>query len=174
MKIAKKMNKTYRKLMIKQRESAKLLLLLMTTVGLCACGSQPAQSVYQVPESTASQQCFITQTDSQLWFDQEEEWNALPIRAREQFESVGIDFTRDSVLIVSAGQKPSAGYSLKLTNWLLEQDHWQVTRIIKQPATDSMQAQFITSPCVLVKIPKAIKSFTLTSDQGQVLGRWPY
>ena len=147
---------------------------IVLTSLLSACGSQPAQRVYQVPASTVSQQCFITQSESQLWFDQEEEWNALPIAVREQLESADIDFSAESVLIVSAGQKPSAGYGLKLTNWLLEQDHWQVTRIAQQPGANSMQAQFITSPCLLVKIPKAIKSFTLNNEQGQALGRWPY
>ncbi|MBL4796011.1 MAG: protease complex subunit PrcB family protein [Oleispira sp.] len=141
---------------------------------LSACGSQPAQMVYQVPKSTASQQCFITQTDSQIWLEQEDEWNALPIAARQQLESAQVDFTQESILIISAGQKSSSGYRLELTNWLLEQDHWQVTRIAHQPPADSMQAQVITSPCLLVKIPKTIKSFTLNNEQGQMLGRWPY
>ena len=141
---------------------------------LSACGSQPAQMVYQVPKSTASQQCFITQSDSQIWLEQEDEWNALPIAARQQLESAQVDFTQESILIISAGQKSSSGYRLELTNWLLEQDHWQVTRIAHQPPADSMQAQVITSPCLLVKIPKTIKSFTLNNEQGQMLGRWPY
>ena len=141
---------------------------------LSACGSQPAQMVYQVPKSTMSQQCFITQTDSQIWLEQEEEWNALPIAARQQLESAQVDFSEESILIISAGQKSSSGYRLELTNWLLEQDHWQVTRIAHQPPADSMQAQVITSPCLLVKIPKTIKSFTLNNEQGQMLGRWPY
>lgn len=139
-----------------------------------ACGSQPAQVVYQVPKSIASQQCYITQSESQIWIDQEEEWAALPIAARQQLESADVDFSQESILIVSAGQKSSSGYRLELTNWLLEQDHWQVTRIAHQPRANSMQAQLITSPCLLVKIPKTIKSFTLNNEQGQVLGRWPY
>lgn len=141
---------------------------------LSACGSQPAQMVYQIPKSNASQQCFITQSESYIWLEQEEQWNELPKAARQQFESAQIDFSKESILIISAGQKTSAGYGLELTNWLLEQDHWQVTRVAHQPPADSMQAQVITSPCVLVKIPKSIKSLTLNSDQGQMLGRWPY
>lgn len=141
---------------------------------LSACGSQPAQKVYQVPKSMASQQCFITSSESQIWLDQKEEWEALPIAARQQFESADLDFTQHSILIISAGQKSSAGYGLELTHWLLEQDHWRVTRIARQPPEGIMQAQVITSPCLLVKIPKTIKSFTLNSEEGQVLGRWPY
>lgn len=146
----------------------------MLTSLISACGSQPAQKVYQVPKSFASQQCFITQSESQIWLEQEEEWNELPEAAKQQFESAQIDFAKESVLIVSMGQKSSSGYHLELTNWLLEQDHWQVTRMAHQPPADAMLAQVITSPCLLVKIPKSIKSFTLNSEQGQTLGRWPY
>lgn len=156
----------------------KNFLLTFSTIVLTslisACGSQPAQMVYQVPKSTVSQQCFITQSDSQIWLEQEEEWNALPIGAKQQLKSAQVDFTKDNVLIISAGQKSSAGYRLELTNWLLEQDHWQVTRIAHQPPADSMQAQVITSSCLLVKVPKTIKSFTLNNEQGEMLGRWPY
>jgi len=150
-----------------------LFFIVLTTL-LSACGSQPAQMTYQVPKATASQQCFITQSESQIWLEQEAEWKALPIAARQTLESTPIDFTQESILIISAGQKSSAGYRFELTNWLLEQDHWQVTRISHQPLAGSMQAQIITSPCLWVRIPKTIKSFTLNDEQGKVLGRWPY
>ncbi len=101
---------------------------------LSACGSQPAQMVYQIPKSNASQQCFITQSESYIWLEQEEQWNELPEAAKQQFESAKIDFSKESILIISAGQKTSAGYGLELTNWLLEQDHWQVTRVARQPS----------------------------------------
>jgi uncharacterized lipoprotein YmbA len=74
-----------------------LLSILISTVLislLSACGSQPAQVIYQVPETMVSQQCFITQSESQIWLEQEEEWNALPIAARQQFESEEIDFSQ--------------------------------------------------------------------------------
>lgn len=141
---------------------------------LSACGSQPAQKVYQVPSSLTSQQCFLSQSESQIWLEKKEEWEALPVAARQQFESAEIDFTQHNILIISGGQKNTAGYGLELTHWLLEQDHWQVTRIVRQPPEGAMLAQVITSPCLLVKIPKSIKTFTLNSEKGQVLGRWPY
>lgn len=141
---------------------------------LSACGSQPAQKVYQVPSSLKSQQCFLTQSESQIWLEKKEEWEALPVAARQQFEPAEVDFNQYNVLIISAGQKATAGYDLELTHWLLEQDHWQVTRIVRQPPEGAMLAQVITSPCLLVKIPKAIKTFALNDENGQVLGRWPY
>lgn len=151
-----------------------LLSAILLTSLLSACGSQPAQIMYSVPKQIVSQQCFITQAESQVWLEREDEWNGLPENAKQQLSAAGIDFTRSNVLIISTGQKPTPGYSLELTNWLLEQDHWQVTRIARSPSVNSMKAQVITSPCLLVKIPKSIKSITINNEQGQPLGRWPY
>ncbi len=143
-------------------------------IALTACGSQPAQIIHSVPISYSSQQCFVSQAESYIWLEQEDEWLTLPEKIRQQLAQANINWLEENILIVSGGQKPSAGYGIELTNWLLEQNHWQVTRIAHQPAADSMQAQMMTSPCTLVKIPKMVKSFTLHNGQGQALGRWPY
>jgi hypothetical protein len=153
---------------------ASVVSAIMITSLLSACGSQPAQVVYQVPNTLTNQQCFVTQSEEQIWFEGEDEWNELPKGVRHKLGAEEIDFTKNNVLIVSAGQKPTSGYALELTNWLLEQDYWQVTRLLHQPAANGMSAQVITSPCLMVKIPKSIKSFTLNDEQGQSLGHWPY
>lgn len=157
-----------------RKSSVKVLWLLVSVGALSACGSQPAQVSYTVPVSFQSQHCYITQSESFIWLETESEWLALPPQSREQFEHTELDWIDENILIVSAGQKPSAGYGIGLSHWFLEQDHWHVTRVEHQPSADSMQAQMITSPCSLVKIPKSVKSFTLKSDQGRTLGRWPF
>jgi hypothetical protein len=156
------------------KKYSRMLWLLMISITLLACGSQPAQVVYVVPVGIQSQQCFISQTESYIWLEQEDEWLKLPVQAREQFEAEKVNWLEENVLIASLGQKPSAGYGIELNNWLLEQDHWQVMRKTQKPTAGRMQAQIITSPCIMVKIPKSIKSFTLNNQQGQALGRWPY
>jgi hypothetical protein len=156
------------------KKYSQVLWLLMTSMTLLACGSQPAQVVYSVPIGIQSQQCFITQVESYIWLEQKDEWLELPVQSRQQFEAVKVNWLEENVLIVSLGQKPSAGYGIELNNWLLEQDHWQVMRTSQKPIAGRMQAQMITSPCIMVKIPKSIKSFTLNNPQGQALGRWPY
>jgi hypothetical protein len=152
----------------------RLTILMLWQMLLSACGSQPALVAYSVPSSYQSHQCYVSQLESFIWLEQENQWFSLPETVRQQFERIEMNWLEENILLVSIGQKNSAGYRIELTNWLLEQDHWQVTRIAHQPARDSMQAQMITSPCVLVKIPKAIKSLTLTNDKGQALGYWPY
>ena len=141
---------------------------------LVGCGSQPAQPSYSVPQRAYSQQCNITQSESYIWLEQEDEWLALPEQARQQFEQEQIDWLKENVLIVSLGQKNTAGYDIELSQWLLEQDYWQVTRITRAPHAGKLNAMVMTSPCVMVKIPKSIKSFSLMNPEGRVLGRWPY
>ncbi len=150
------------------------VMTIVLTVFMTSCGSQPASEGYAVPKSFHSQQCYLTQGESYIWLEQEDEWLALPAAIRQQMKSTAINWLAENVFIVSMGQKPSAGYGIKLSNWLLEQHHWQVTRITHDPEPGSLQAMMISSPCVLVKIPKTIKSFSLKNEQDQVLGRWPY
>lgn len=151
-----------------------VIVLLMPLFVMVGCGSQPVHKSYAIPERSHSQQCYITQKESYIWLEQEDEWFALPLKARQQFEQEQIDWSEENVLIVSLGQKPSAGFGIELSQWLLEQDYWQVTRITSEPESGSMQAMMMSSPCVLVKIPKTIKSFSLINPEGRILGRWPY
>jgi hypothetical protein len=147
---------------------------IIITSLLLACGSQPVRVIYQVPNTITSQQCFVSESEGQVWLEREDEWNELPEGVKHKLGADRIDFTKNNVLIVSAGQKPTSGYGVELTNWLLEQDHWQASRLMHQPAVNTMSAQVITSPCLMVKIPKSIKSFTLKDGKGQLLGHWPY
>ena len=151
-----------------------LFLAIAILSSLVGCGSQPAQPSYSVPQRAYSQQCNITQSESYIWLEQEDEWLGLPEQARQQFEQEQIDWIKENVLIVSLGQKNTAGYDIELSQWLLEQDYWQVTRITRAPQAGKLNAMVMTSPCVMVKIPKGIKSFSLINPEGRVLGRWPY
>ncbi len=158
--------------MLNKQKNALLIGVLFSSI--IACGSQPAQKAYTVPANFQSQQCYVSQGESYFWLEQEDEWLALPTAIRQQLNHADINWLEENILIVSAGQKPTVGFGIELSNWLMEQDHWQVTKIDHRPAIDSLQAQMLTSPCTLVKIPKLIRSFTLKGEQGQVLGNWPY
>lgn len=151
-----------------------VIVLFMPIFVMVGCGSNPAHESYAVPERSYSQQCYITQKESYIWLEQEHEWLALPLKVRQQFEQENVNWLEENVFIASLGQKPTAGFNIELSQWLLEQNYWQVTRIIDEPKPGSMQAMMISSPCVLVKIPKTIKSFSLINPEGRILGRWPY
>lgn len=148
------------------------IMVVFTAFFVASCSSQPNYESVAIPKSFHSQQCYITQSESYIWLEQEDEWLTLPEISQQQFEQAQINWLEDNILIVSLGQKPTAGFDLKLTSWLMEQNHWQVERHVKTPKSDTMRAAVITSPCVLIKIPKTIKSFTLKAENGAALGSW--
>ena len=141
---------------------------------LQACGAQPAQVLQPLPKSYSTQQCYVSEGEVNIWLEEKAEWDQLPAQTREAFSHVDINWQQERILLLSEGQKPSAGYDLKVEGWLLEQDYWQARKLVRTPAPDSLQAQMITSPCLLLVLPKTVKSFTLKNAANQEIGRWPY
>lgn len=67
------------------------------------------------------------------------------------------DFERRRVLLVALGERPTAGYGIGLERETLEiQGDTAVLRVaVTRPPADSMQAQVITAPCMLVTVEPA-------------------
>lgn len=67
-----------------------------------------------------------------------------------------VEFDRHRVVLVALGEQPSAGYGLALQRDTLDvQGDRAVLRIaVTRPAADSMQAQVVTSPCMLVAVER--------------------
>lgn len=66
-----------------------------------------------------------------------------------------IDFDREMVVGVFLGTRPTAGYGVEITG-IEEQDGVRVVRYRETiPPRDAITAQVLTSPFVLVTIPKA-------------------
>jgi hypothetical protein len=66
-----------------------------------------------------------------------------------------VDFTSEGVLFISMGQRPTVGYSLSFVQgWLrLKSDILEVKVIWLEPPPGYRQAQMLTEPCMLLKIP---------------------
>ena len=58
------------------------------------------------------------------------------------------------LVLVAAGQKPSAGYSIRVDTsaWSREQNDLVLNVVQGSPPADSMQAAVMTSPCVVIAI----------------------
>lgn len=67
-----------------------------------------------------------------------------------------IDFSRSHLLFLSMGKKPTAGYRIVLdAEKLTFADHMAVVRVLwQEPTPDSIQAQMVTTPYLLLKLPK--------------------
>jgi len=61
-----------------------------------------------------------------------------------------LDLERDMAILVSDGQKPSAGWSLEVTNLTIENGELIVHARLSAPPADTMQAQVVTAPCEII------------------------
>ena len=67
-----------------------------------------------------------------------------------------VDFSREGVLLIAMGQRPSAGYGLSLEGETTVRDGVLAVRVDwREPQPGYRQAQVVTSPCLLVKVPAA-------------------
>jgi hypothetical protein len=67
-----------------------------------------------------------------------------------------VDFPREGVLLIAMGQQPSAGYGLSLNGDAAVRDGVLTVRVDwREPSPGYRQAQVMSSPCLLAKMPDA-------------------
>jgi hypothetical protein len=64
----------------------------------------------------------------------------------------GVDFRKHTVVAVFAGEKPTAGYSVRITKVEKEGDTCVVHHVVSGPPRDAMVAQVITYPYIVVRL----------------------
>lgn len=64
-----------------------------------------------------------------------------------------VDLAREHLVFVTLGQKPTAGYSVALEQAHFSGDTLALEMQVRQPASGSIVAQVITSPCAVVAVP---------------------
>jgi len=79
---------------------------------------------------------------------------------------------RDPLLVaVSRGPQPTAGYALALDSATLDTGTASLHVRWQTPPTDSLQAQVITHPCLVVGLPRApVKRVRVVDQSGTVIG----
>ena len=82
-------------------------------------------------------------------------------------EPAPVNFDREVVLLIDMGQRRTAGYALTLAHETVkvtgQTAHLRVAWV--EPPPEAMVAQVLTSPCVLVKFPRAGLSAVRVVDQ---------
>ncbi|MBY6192710.1 protease complex subunit PrcB family protein [Marinobacter hydrocarbonoclasticus] len=63
-----------------------------------------------------------------------------------------VDLSREALVMVTLGQKPTAGYSVGLQSALAQGKSLVLDMRVSEPAPDMMVAQVITSPCVVLAV----------------------
>jgi len=85
-----------------------------------------------------------------------------------------VDFSEDSVLLISMGQRRTAGYRLALSSDPLRLRDGELTVPVEwtEPADGLFVAQVITHPCMIITVPKHdIRFVTVVDQDGKVLLR---
>ncbi len=96
---------------------------------------------------------------SSAWINSNEELNAFLTTSGKNtipFFSPP-NFSTHKLLVVYSGEKPSTGYSMGLASQKYSQatNKWEIQISESTPSPDSVQAQVITSPCLMLRIPRA-------------------
>ncbi len=83
-----------------------------------------------------------------------EEWSRLwNLHAGERTRPT-VDFSRDVVVAVFMGTRPTAGFSIEIVRVRQEGPALVVTYKETRPAPDSVTAQILTSPYDIVAVPR--------------------
>lgn len=90
--------------------------------------------------------------------------------AQDRAAALGIDFNASRILLVRMGQKPTAGYSLKLdpASCRISKSTAAVSLVWSEPAPGMVTAQVITTPYILLTISKeGYDSVKVVDQHGQ-------
>jgi hypothetical protein len=84
-----------------------------------------------------------------------EEWTALWNEHAAERAKPSVDFSKEMVVGVFLGSKPTAAYSVAIVSTLAKNDALLVQYRVAQPAAGRIRAQVITFPYHLVAVPKS-------------------
>ena len=98
--------------------------------------------------------------------------NLLSMTGGDATPAAGAGDDQDPLLIaISRGPQPTAGYSIAFESAMLDQGTARLSVRWQTPAADTVQAQVITHPCLVVALPRvAVKRVTVADQSGQTLG----
>ena len=108
-----------------------------------------------------------------IWIEDPDQIQKMLIRltkytiGAQQDLSSRIDFSREGILILAMGQKPTGGYGLELNREFaaLSDDTAVLSVSWIDPPADAILPQVITSPCLMLILPKGPYSQIQLLDQ---------
>ena len=108
------------------------------------------------------QQCNVLQAQTR-WLDSPQAYQALFEELRKTYvggsgqQPPPVDFTQNGVLLVAMGQKNTGGYAVDLaaSDAEISESILKLSVNWHEPKKGMMVTQALTSPCLLLKVPKA-------------------
>lgn len=82
-----------------------------------------------------------------------------------------VDFSEEAVLLISMGQRPTAGYRLRLSTDYLHVRDGELTVPVTWtvPAAGELVAQVITHPCLILTLPRTDVRSIKVKDQADTV-----
>ncbi|MBL1432770.1 MAG: protease complex subunit PrcB family protein [Gammaproteobacteria bacterium] len=137
---------------------SQLLTVSLAAVLLVAC-VQPTQQVDKemvVEFLVASEQCAIEKSIAYRIESAIDLSRAYGLLGGNKKPEANIDWQQERVLLLAMGRQASAGYSLTLASSRAIHNNGElaISVLWQEPEPHTMQAQLVTSPCLLVKLPR--------------------
>lgn len=139
-------------------------------VALSACSSTPTELA--VTQHSAQPQCAgissgLTQvTPKMVQQLQQRQFLNEPSNDTTQAEPAASDL----LVAVSHGAQPSPGYRFELQSATVNEGVAQLNLHWTTPAPDSIQATVMTSPCLVLALPKGAYQRVVATDQNGLIG----
>ena len=153
------------------------VLAVLALASGCAQTGAGEDAALPVASLYGSGQCGGLERPAAIWIASGAEWRSWYERIiRPQMNPPSpptVDFSRDGVLLVAMGARPSAGYGLSLatgTAAVAVRDGVLSLRVDwREPPPGYRQAQVMTSPCLLLKVPAVpFARITVLDPEGRV------
>jgi PrcB C-terminal len=136
-------------------ESPRIPVRILYQDALCG-GNRRTPSVALVADSDRLKQIFIESTGRMLG-------QLPPVPA--------VDFGAEHVVNIQMGQKPTGGYGIELTDPYARIGAGEAIIRLRwiEPAPGSIATQILTSPCLIVSLPKgAYENIAITDENGNL------
>lgn len=131
--------------------------VLAASVLLTACATQATDPVVtsEVRQITQSSACGLS-GPGLAYVDTREDLERLLGATGQNLSTQMIrevDLSREHLVFVTLGEKPTSGHSVALEQARLAGDSLTLEMRVRSPAPDMIVAQVITSPCAVVAVP---------------------
>ncbi|WP_455211795.1 protease complex subunit PrcB family protein [Kaarinaea lacus] len=162
-----------------------VLVAAINVSTVMAMGNKPAMDESTPPNASThtitvevlyrNQQCSVAQAKTQ-WIDSPQAYQALFDELRKSYigsqaqQPPSVDMSTHGVLLVAMGQKNTGGYAVDLADKeaVIDAGVLKLSAQWREPKPGMMLTQALTSPCLLLKIPKAEFQSIEIRDQNDV------
>jgi hypothetical protein len=118
---------------------------------------QPSSTIFSGNNGASSTESELLVTDTNTFAVY---WQVF----RPQETPPAVDFTRQAVIVLLAGQKPTAGYSIHVSQLEDKPDQFVIHYRVENPPSGAITAQILTSPWFMQIIPKPSKPVVFQKD----------